>query len=148
MRKIATTLAWVLPAAAVPLARSQGAEAARGSSMRTILVYSGSGAGERSVESLVASLQDSIGGAKMVRRVMADDLLHSAWEIECDLLCMPGGADLPYCAALNGPGNARIRRFVEEGGAYLGICAGSYYGSGRCEFEKDTEMEVIGEREA
>jgi biotin--protein ligase len=61
---------------------------------------------------------------------------------------MPGGADLPYCRTLNGEGNRRIRQFVSNGGAYLGFCAGGYYGSSRCEFEVGNRtMEVVGDRE-
>ena len=61
---------------------------------------------------------------------------------------MPGGADLPYCRTLNGEGNRRISQFVERGGAYLGFCAGGYYGSKRCEFEVgNNALEVIGARE-
>lgn len=61
---------------------------------------------------------------------------------------MPGGADLGYCRTLNGEGNRRISQFVERGGAFVGFCAGGYYGSSRCEFEVgDKKMEVIGERE-
>lgn len=55
-----------------------------------------------------------------------------------------------YCRILNGPGNRIIDAFVRRGGAYLGFCAGGYYGSARCEFEvghADTGMEVIGTRE-
>ena len=54
---------------------------------------------------------------------------------------MPGGADRPYCAALNGEGNRRIRAFVEAGGAYLGLCAGAYYASQRVEFELGSRCE-------
>lgn len=61
---------------------------------------------------------------------------------------MPGGADLGYCRTLNGEGNRRISQYVERGGAYVGFCAGGYYGSSRCEFEVgDKKMEVIGDRE-
>ena len=62
---------------------------------------------------------------------------------------MPGGADLPYCADLNGRGNELIRQFVEEGGgSYLGLCAGGYYGCSRVEFEPDSEkLRVAGDRE-
>ena len=53
-----------------------------------------------------------------------------------------------YCRTLNGEGNRRISQFVERGGAYLGLCAGGYYGSKRCEFEVgDKKMEVVGSRE-
>ncbi|KAI9682802.1 MAG: biotin holocarboxylase synthetase [Bathelium mastoideum] len=61
---------------------------------------------------------------------------------------MPGGADLGYCRVLNGEGNRRIMQYVNRGGKYLGLCAGGYYGSSRCEFEVgDDKMEVIGDRE-
>lgn len=37
---------------------------------------------------------------------------------------------------------------MRRGGAYLGFCAGGYYGSQRCEFEVgDNKMEVVGSRE-
>lgn len=51
---------------------------------------------------------------------------------------------------LNGAGNRRTIDFVRRGGAYLGFCAGGYYGAARCEFEvghPDRGMEVIGSRE-
>lgn len=55
---------------------------------------------------------------------------------------------MAYCRTLNGEGNRRISQFVERGGAYLGLCAGGYYGSKRCEFEVgDKKMEVVGSRE-
>lgn len=61
---------------------------------------------------------------------------------------MPGGADLGYCRVLNGVGNKIISQFVWNGGAYLGLCAGGYYGCGRVEFElRNGEMEVVGNRE-
>lgn len=75
-------------------------------------------------------------------------LIKEPWTLSCALLVIPGGADLGYCRVLNGAGNRRIEQFVRRGGAYLGFCAGGYYGSKRCEFEVgDKTMEVIGERE-
>lgn len=53
-----------------------------------------------------------------------------------------GGADLAYCAQLNGAGNAVIRRYVSSGGAYLGLCAGAYYACRRVEFEPGGPLEV------
>ena len=64
------------------------------------------------------------------------------------LLVMPGGRDLPYCQQLNGPGNGEIRRFVQDGGSYLGLCAGAYYACKAIEFSKgDIELEICEERE-
>jgi biotin--protein ligase len=75
-------------------------------------------------------------------------ILKEPWTASCALLVFPGGADLGYCRSLNGEGNNRISQFVRRGGAYLGLCAGGYYGSARCEFEVgDEKMEVIGKRE-
>ncbi|KAJ1829598.1 biotin holocarboxylase synthetase [Coemansia sp. RSA 2599] len=60
---------------------------------------------------------------------------------------MPGGRDVPYTLELNGEINSRIKKWVEGGGKYLGICSGGYYGSARCEFEPGTPKEIIGDRE-
>ena len=75
-------------------------------------------------------------------------LLKEPWASTCALLVIPGGADLSYCRVLNGDGNRAITSFVRRGGAYLGFCAGGYYGSRRCEFEVGNRaMEVVGSRE-
>jgi len=42
--------------------------------------------------------------------------------------------------------NPSIRSYVEQGGAYLGICAGAYYASRRIEWETGTKLEISGER--
>ncbi len=75
-------------------------------------------------------------------------LLKEPWAPTCALLVFPGGADLGYCRVLNGAGNRSITEYVRRGGAYLGFCAGGYYGSQRCEFEVgNPELEVVGSRE-
>lgn len=75
-------------------------------------------------------------------------ILKEPWAPACALLVVPGGADLGYCRVLNGEGNRRIGDYVGRGGSYLGLCAGGYYGSGRCEFEAGNKpLEVIGNRE-
>lgn len=80
--------------------------------------------------------------------INADTIINEPWTSSCALLVMPGGADLGYCRALNGQGNRIISQFVWSGGAYLGLCAGGYYGCGRVEFEVGNgAMEVVGSRE-
>lgn len=75
-------------------------------------------------------------------------LLKEPWTSSCALLVIPGGADLAYCRVLDGPGNRLIAQFVRRGGAYLGLCAGGYYASRRCEFEVgNPALEVVGPRE-
>eukprot|EP00899_Mesostigma_viride_P023006 jgi/Mesvir1/3890/Mv19837-RA.2 len=65
----------------------------------------------------------------------------------CVSQCAPSGTRRPYCLLLNGDGTSRIRRYVESGGAYLGICAGGYFGCGYVEFDKGGPLEVLGPRE-
>ena len=90
-----------------------------------ILTYIDAGASD-----WTACLMRTIGqqlhpGEYEMRTVMAADIrLDPTLFDHAVMFVMPGGADLPYCAALNGAPNARIRRFVEAGGTYLGICAG------------------------
>ncbi|KAK2077519.1 hypothetical protein QBZ16_004364 [Prototheca wickerhamii] len=75
-------------------------------------------------------------------------LLSGGWQDDCLALVLPGGADLPYCRELNGRGTHAIRRYVEGGGAYLGLCAGAYFASGFVSFERTTPaLAVEGPRE-
>lgn len=74
----------------------------------------------------------------------ANDILNGALDKSVFLFVMPGGADLYYCEKLNGDGNRLIREFVEEGGHYLGICAGAYYGAREIDWGKG---EITGPRE-
>ena len=49
-------------------------------------------------------------GCVQVSTISATELVdRGAWIDETAAIVMPGGADLPYCAALNGTGNANIR---------------------------------------
>lgn len=79
-----------------------------------------------------------------------ETLLKEPWQATCALLVIPGGADLGYCKTLNGAGNRLISAYVNKGGKYLGLCAGGYYASARCEFEVGRTQdgyEVVGDRE-
>lgn len=77
----------------------------------------------------------------------ADQICNTSWEEKTSLLIMPGGRDVPYHKKLKGKGNQKIKRFVENGGAYLGICSGGYYGASSIEFDKGYPLEVTGKRE-
>lgn len=113
-----------------------------------VLVYSGNGSTVESVRHCLYTLRRLLAPHYAVIPVTADMLIKEPWTLTCALLVIPGGADLGYCRSLNGTGNRRIEQFVKRGGAYLGFCAGGYYGSKRCEFEVgDKTMEVVGDRE-
>eukprot|EP00889_Picochlorum_renovo_P001017 jgi/Picre1/28047/NNA_001007.t1 len=115
------------------------------------LVYSGPGAGNRSTQSALHTLRSTLHPSIVhhVSTIDARTLIeeHREWQKTCCVLVMPGGADVPYCRDLGETGTRIIREWVEEkGGFYLGLCAGAYFGSARVEFEKGTELEVVGER--
>ncbi|KAL5343862.1 biotin-protein ligase [Aspergillus crustosus] len=113
-----------------------------------VLVYSGDGTTVESVRHCLYTLRRLLASHYAVIPVTAEMLIKEPWTLTCALLVFPGGADLGYCRALNGAGNRRIEQFVRRGGAYLGLCAGGYYGTKRCEFEiGDKTLEVIGDRE-
>lgn len=113
-----------------------------------VLVYSGRGSTVESVKHTVDSLRQCLSPYYAVVTISESALLKDPWMSKSTMLVLPGGADLPYCAALNGLGNDRIERFVRGGGKFLGLCAGGYYGLARCEFEVgNLEMEITGPRE-
>jgi len=79
-------------------------------------------------------------------RVAKEDILVGGLS-GCTHFIMPGGRDRPYDAALRGTGCRLIRRFVENGGTYIGICAGGYFGAKRVAFDVGFPLEVSEERE-
>jgi biotin--protein ligase len=115
--------------------------------MRYILVYADQGVDGGGLKQLIQSLKVSVDhNTHIVKRIDANALLSSEWEKESSLLIIPGGRDLFYHALLDGKGTERIRAFVENGGSYLGICAGAYFASSSILFEKGGPLEVTGKR--
>ena len=82
-----------------------------------------------------------------VTTLSSKDIISGVLTDEIDIFVMPGGADIPYCEKLNGKGNKAIRHYVEQGGLYLGLCAGAYYGCAAIEFQKDTATGICDKRE-
>lgn len=115
---------------------------------QTIRIYIGQGAGEESVAQAKFSLEEYFTPRGIgVGTITTEELLSSPWEGETLLLVMPGGRDIPYCEALHGRGCTRIRAFLEQGGRYLGLCAGAYFAASYCEFDRGMPLEVCGKRE-
>lgn len=113
-----------------------------------VLVYSGPGTTADGVKNCLDSLRLHLASYYAVLPVSETVLLNEPWQRKTALLVIPGGADLPYCKTFNGKGNELIAKYVKQGGKFLGICAGGYYASERCEFEVgDPKMEVSGPRE-
>ena len=111
--------------------------------MKKICLYSGSGVCRVSCSHLQTLLSQHF----PVELIGPSELIEGSWMEDTLLLVFPGGADLPYCRALNGVGNQKISSFVQNGGQFLGVCAGSYYAGSFVEFAKGTDLEVVGKRE-
>ncbi len=112
-----------------------------------ILIYTGPGTEPDAFNALKRMFRLAIPTHHTIISVDSDELITRLQNHQCDLLVMPGGRDLPYCKALSGEPNRLIRKFVQEGGKYLGICAGAYYGSREVLFELNGPLEVQGSRE-
>lgn len=112
-----------------------------------ILIYTGPGTSIASNRHTLLCLRAIFSPHYAVTTITDKQLLEEPWPSHTSMLVMPGGADLPFCERLNGRGTALIRQYVRNGGRYLGICAGAYFGAAFCEFEPNTPLEVIGPRQ-
>ncbi len=112
-----------------------------------VLVYKGRGVGPLSFRETLATLKAYVPPGYVVSSVDLDSLVSGEILKEAALFAMPGGRDVPYDEDLRGPANANLRDFVRNGGAYLGICAGAYYGAAQVSFEIGHPLEVTGSRE-
>lgn len=109
---------------------------------RNIVIYQDDGVGEFGLKCLAQFFREDDVWFVTAEAVIDGRVLHMA-----DIFVMPGGADLPYCEKLDGEGNDNIRAYVEEGGTYLGICAGAYYGCEAIEYHKGGDDEICEPRE-
>lgn len=111
--------------------------------VKTIYVYDDAGASQESVKQTFHTLKETVSSQYSIKLINAEEVLKSRWTNDAALFVMPGGAATPYAKKLNGAGNAIIKQYVKNGGHYLGICAGAYYGSQSTEFDKGGALEVL-----
>ena len=113
--------------------------------MKTISLYTDY---RHNNDMLAKRLKDAAADHARVIRCDADDLMDEGVLAKTDLLVMPGGADLFYCEKLDGRANNAIQGFIKDGGHYLGICAGAYYGAQALSWAADSPSHCIqGARE-
>ncbi|AID37839.1 hypothetical protein C6H88_01580 [Chlamydia muridarum str. Nigg] len=117
--------------------------------MQRILVYSDKGVSPYYLRHTVRWLKQAAFPFQMeVCRVNGQFLIHEPlWEETTQLLVIPGGADVPYHHVLHGLGTARIDNYVREGGAYLGICAGAYFGCAHFSFLEPNGSLLVAKRD-
>lgn len=113
-----------------------------------VLVYSGVGVSQSCLLHLKTSLKTLLSPHYDVLSVSAQSLANDPWTDNCALLAFPGGRDLGFLSSLGERGCKRIADWVhQEGGRYLGLCAGAYFASSNIEFESGRAgFEVQGER--
>ena len=112
-----------------------------------IYIYNDLGADKAIVQHTIFTLNKLLSPKYQINTINAEQVIQGSWQQNVSMFVMPGGADLPFVAKLNGVGNNIIKEYVQNGGSYLGICAGAYYASSYVEFDKAGVYEVLGERE-
>lgn len=111
-----------------------------------IYIYQDEGVSEESLKQTILAFQ-SLPTRYSVATINSQQVKEGIWTQNAILFVMPGGADLPYIKKLNGKGNEIIKKYVINGGSFLGLCAGSYYGSSYVKFDKNGPLEVLGKRD-
>ncbi len=112
-----------------------------------IYIYNGPGVSEESLRHTQHTFESMLSEHYLIKTIQPMEVREGNWVHNAVLFIMPGGADLPYLEHLGSLGNKKIKAFVEKGGAYLGFCAGAYYGSQSIAFAVNTPLEVTGKRE-
>ncbi|XP_060065061.1 uncharacterized protein LOC132545392 [Ylistrum balloti] len=113
----------------------------------TVFVYLGEGACEANAEVVVASLKRHLDEKCYIFKFISpEETIEGTWKKSTALYVIGGGYDLGFIRALGDKGTLQIRQYVLDGGCYLGLCAGSYFGCDYIEFDKNGPQEVCGER--
>jgi len=88
-----------------------------------VAIYNDDGGSLSGTTNIEQSLADT--SIYNTARVMAADIRAGILQ-NFDIIVQPGGSGSGQATALETSGRDSIRKFVERGGGYLGICAGSY----------------------
>ncbi len=117
------------------------------SSLQTIYIYKDEGVSELSANVCKEAILASNFKDYNVELIDAEQTIRGDWRHNAVAFLIPGGTDIDYCRKLNGPGNTQIKQYVENGGTYIGFCAGAYYGSRVCAFTMNSENPILDFRE-
>lgn len=112
----------------------------------TIFVYNGPGVVSRCLQQTMMMLHAFFPSSYNIEMITPQEVKRGHWMEEAALFVMPGGQDVPYVKSLGEEGAENISSYVLEGGAFLGICAGSYFAGKYVEFALGTPLEVTGDR--
>lgn len=116
-------------------------------SKNTIYLYQDEGAGALTFNLFEKALDSYLDHRYELKAILAHEVKKGSWVKNAALFILPGGRDIPYHQKLKGLGCDQIRSYVENGGSFLGVCAGAYFATQEVQFEKGTELEVHEHRE-
>ena len=97
-------------------------------------LYTDDGAHSNAVRTAAAACFDA---GLSLRPLTAAQLNDGSFADQVRCLLMPGGWAEPYTHDIGPQGVAHVRRFVERGGGYVGICAGAFYACATIRWEGD-----------
>ncbi|MET0262061.1 MAG: BPL-N domain-containing protein [Rariglobus sp.] len=89
----------------------------------SIAIYEGPGSGKGGVDN-VSERASQIPGAKITR--LTPEQVGTVDLSQFDIVAFSGGSGSGQARAIGEAGRANVKKFVENGGGYLGICAGAY----------------------
>lgn len=112
-----------------------------------IYIYNGPGAFQDSIKHAEYTFKKFLPSHYFLKRIDCAQVKSGDWIKDAKLFVMPGGIDSPYAKYLGFEGGKKIKDFVSNGGLYLGICGGAYYGSNKINFALNTPLEVRAIRE-
>lgn len=112
------------------------------SAVPTIYIYQDDGVSESTTNDIKKAFAE-LGKSYVTRTINSNHTKEGKWRLNAIAYFIPGGSGRKIHEKLKGDGNAHIREFVENGGVYIGICAGAYYGSQFEEFNTfDTTLTI------
>jgi glutamine amidotransferase-like uncharacterized protein len=88
-----------------------------------VAIYSGKGSYFRSIK---AATRMFLWMGAEPQRIIPQEIIAGKLK-SFDILYMTGGWAVPYIRDLKNGGTAKIREFVQQGGAYIGTCAGAFF---------------------
>ncbi len=105
-----------------------------------IVVYEDEGASLQAINNIKYSLKELVFDTYEIKGIKAIDIKEGI-DPRTVLFVMPGGRATPYRQKLyeenDSAGNKEIKRFVNEGGCYLGLGAGAYYAGSKVLFSQN-----------
>ena len=114
------------------------------SEMEKVLIYNDEGVDRECFNETLRSInRSSIAEQVQVEAVNGTALNSTSWDERCLVFVVPGGRSTPYYELMRQSGMQRVCDYVSSGGAYLGLCAGGYFGCSRTEFELGGPLEIV-----